>query len=59
MRGWIRLYVFSVCPRCNSDAPGIDSCWVCNGLRSTNMEHPWPWVKTTKDNIWNNFNRWI
>jgi hypothetical protein len=32
IRGGIRI-MFGFCPKCNSDAPGIDNCMVCNGYR--------------------------
>ena len=38
-----RLF-FGFCPKCNSDAPAIDTCNVCNGERS------YPPTKQTKKN---------
>jgi hypothetical protein len=29
----IGLFVFGFCPECNSDAPELDTCPVCNGYR--------------------------
>lgn len=26
---WFRLWELPLCPRCNSDAPAVDTCWVC------------------------------
>ena len=37
-----RLY-FGFCPECNSSAPEIDSCYVCDGYRT-----PYPPSKETK-----------
>ena len=28
-----RLYIWNVCPMCNSDAPELDDCPVCHGSR--------------------------
>jgi len=28
--GWIRLKVWGFCPKCNSDAPKLYDCEVCN-----------------------------
>lgn len=29
IKGWIRLWVWSVCPECNHDAPKLYDCNVC------------------------------
>ena len=29
IRGWIRLFVFRVCPACNSKAPSVYHCGIC------------------------------
>ena len=54
-RWWDRLFVSSrirwgLCPRCNSDAPAIDDCWVCNegrlvGINDRNILRSrwWKW----------------
>jgi hypothetical protein len=55
LRGWIRLWIFSVCPACNSDAPEIDCCQICNGLNSIDSKTPWPWSKSTRLELWNIF----
>lgn len=30
INGWIRLFIWGVCPECNHDAPGLYDCPVCN-----------------------------
>ena len=30
VRGFIRLWVWAVCPKCNHDAPELYDCNVCN-----------------------------
>jgi hypothetical protein len=55
IRGWIRLWVFSLCPACNSDAPKIDHCLVCGGLRSHSVTIKWPWSKTVRTGMWARF----
>ena len=32
LRGWIRLYVWGLCPKCNSDSPEVYDCTICNYL---------------------------
>jgi len=27
---WVRINIWGFCPECNSDAPEIDNCKVCN-----------------------------
>lgn len=27
---WVRIWVWGLCPACNSDAPKIDNCKVCH-----------------------------
>ena len=29
IRGWVRLYVWGLCPLCNHDAPALYDCVVC------------------------------
>lgn len=29
IRGWIRLWLWNVCPKCNHDAPELYDCPVC------------------------------
>jgi len=29
IRGWIRLWVWGVCPECNHDAPKLYDCEIC------------------------------
>lgn len=48
LRARIRLF-FGVCPACNSDAPEVDTCKICNGItwRDTLGEPPNRWIKET------------
>ena len=33
VNAWVGCHWFGVCPRCNSDAPDIDTCRVCECYR--------------------------
>ena len=55
LRGWIRLHVWSVCPACNSDAPKLYDCRVCNGLTSHDASIRWPWSKRIRASIWESY----
>lgn len=56
-QGWLRLFG-NHCPRCNSDAPAVDTCCVCkqvaNGLGSTeeNKRQQYPPTPETKALWW-------
>lgn len=41
LRGAYRL-AWGFCPRCNSDAPEIDRCAICDGYRSHTPGHTHP-----------------
>lgn len=30
INGWVRLYIWGVCPECNHDAPKLYDCKICN-----------------------------
>ena len=49
-----RLF-FGFCPKCNSDAPAIDSCNVCNGERSypPSKHKKQTWFNTYKQELEN------
>ncbi len=49
IRARLRL-LFGVCPECNSDAPNVDNCMVCDGYRT-----PYPPSADTKARWWRNF----
>lgn len=34
IKALINCFLFKVCPKCNSDAPLIDTCDICNSYRS-------------------------
>jgi len=42
INGWIRLWVWGVCPECNSDAPKLYTCPICEYYKYV------PRYKTTK-----------
>lgn len=46
----LRRLKYGVCPECNSDAPGLDNCYVCKGWTST-MTEPFPPTSFKKE-IW-------
>ena len=50
-RGRIRL-LFGFCPKCNSDAPRIDHCWVCCGWRWAYDGKP---TRNVKEMWWKRF----
>lgn len=39
--------LLSFCPQCNSDAPAVYSCPVCEGTAA-----PWPWRRSLKRSMW-------
>ena len=34
LNAFIRCFLWGVCPKCNSDAPAIDTCKICKSHRS-------------------------
>lgn len=46
---WVRIFVYGFCPKCNSDAPELYICEVCNWDSSS------PFDKIKKKKYWN---RW-
>lgn len=50
--GWWRLW-WHFCPACNSDAPEVDKCQVCEGYRTSRDGYP-PSVET-KARWWRRF----
>jgi hypothetical protein len=49
--GWIKLRVFHVCPKCNSDAPESYDCEICH-------DGTYPvWRGSYRDLIWEEFRR--
>lgn len=51
--GRVRLF-FGFCPECNSSAPELDTCPVCDGYRSYSAQI-WPPTKEVKDIWWKRF----
>jgi hypothetical protein len=49
----IRLF-WDLCPECNSDAPELYDCPVCNYYSSADG-NPWPPTKETKNVWWKRF----
>jgi hypothetical protein len=56
LNAFTRCFLWGVCPKCNSDAPEIDTCKVCNNYRafdenkySTDMRKATWWVRYIKD----------
>ncbi len=49
--GWYRL-LWGYCPACNSDAPAIDSCYVCRGITGEGVpaikDKPLAWERFTR-----------
>jgi predicted amidophosphoribosyltransferase len=57
MLGAYRL-ALSFCPSCNSDAPGIDTCPVCEDTKQGWEGHAkWPWSPLLKRRVWFLFER--
>ena len=54
--GWMRLYLFSFCPQCNSDAPELYDCKICKSYSSANGDK-WPPSTKLKNRWWKNFVR--
>ena len=51
--GWYRLFVWKLCPQCNSDAPEKDTCEVCKmGAR---RHYPEDLDKKTQQEWWVRF----
>lgn len=48
-QSWIRIFVWGVCPACNSDAPKLYNCRVCNWDTSS------PFNSEKKKKYWNNW----
>lgn len=46
---------FGFCPECNSDAPEVDSCPVCEGYRSSELGHTHPPLPATCKKWWERF----
>lgn len=49
---------FGFCPECNSDAPEMYKCLVCEGYNNHNHKddlHPFPPTKETKQRWWRRF----
>ncbi len=55
IRSWIRIWIWGVCPECNSDAPKIDNCKVCKWDTTS------PFRTLKKHEYWDKwkFNDWI
>jgi len=54
IRGWLRLFVWGLCPECNHDAPELYDCRICNyykGLPRYRRNQ----TKEQKIKIWNEF----
>ncbi len=56
VRGRGRLF-WNLCPRCNSDAPAVDCCWVCRnvqlgGVTVPNRRNQYPPSLATKALWW-------
>lgn len=54
VRGWIRLWIWGVCPQCNHDAPELYDCTICDYYRNLpryriNQE------KEVKKAVWHEF----
>ena len=50
LRGFIRCNIFHFCPKCNSTAPEIDTCNICDNYRDFPKHftlHNW-WIKYKK-----------
>ena len=46
---FVRVMVWGFCPKCNSSAPEIDTCKICNNDRTS------PFQKSKKKDYWNNW----
>lgn len=55
---WLRLrarwrVLWGYCPGCNSDAPELDTCRVCNGFRVGRDSDEWPYTMTrARERVW-------
>ena len=47
LNSWVRIWIWGVCPACNSSAPKIDNCNVCKWDTDT------PFKMAKKKEYWN------
>lgn len=52
--GAVRI-AMGFCPKCNSDAPELNSCSVCQSYRSSDFGNEFPPSKIRKEEWWNRF----
>lgn len=52
INGWVRVFIWGLCPKCNSDAPELYDCKVCNWYRTSDRGMP---NKATKKEWWQKF----
>ena len=54
VRGWIRLWVWSVCPECNHDAPELYDCQICRYYQEL-PRYKSNQTKEQKRKVWRSF----
>lgn len=54
LNGWIRLYIWGLCPHCNHDAPLLYDCPICNYYRRLPRNRGYQ-TKQQKSYVWNLF----
>lgn len=52
--GRVRLF-FGFCPKCNSDAPEVDHCKVCEGYSVGVLGYTFPPLPATRERWWRRF----
>ena len=50
--GWLRLFIFRSCPQCDSDAPEVYECKICNSkpILSVDFVKRYTWIKWKRAN---------
>lgn len=54
LKGWIRLFVSGVCPKCNHDAPELYDCNIC-GYYSKLPRYRLEQTQEQKISVWQEF----
>lgn len=56
IRGWVRLWIWSVCPSCNHNAPKLYDCNICEYYKQL-PRYKSDQTYTQKAMVWENFKK--
>ncbi len=58
VNGWVRLFIWGVCPECNHDAPKLYDCKTCNYYEDL-PRYRSQQTKECRNKVWNVFKTYM